>query len=112
VDQPLADGGNAIFLVEEPADVATLEVNYPSLAYVTQTTLSVDDTQAVIDALRALPGHRGPAERRHLLRHAEPPGRGQGAGAARDVVLVVGSPTVPTPTACASWPSATGSRPT
>jgi 4-hydroxy-3-methylbut-2-enyl diphosphate reductase len=45
--------GNAIFLVEDPADVASLEVNYPeSIAFVTQTTLSVDDTQAVIDALR------------------------------------------------------------
>ncbi|MBT8048878.1 MAG: 4-hydroxy-3-methylbut-2-enyl diphosphate reductase [Xanthomonadales bacterium] len=44
---------NAIFLVEEPADVAALEVNFPEkIAYVTQTTLSVDDTQAVIGALQ------------------------------------------------------------
>ena len=57
-----APRGNGIFLVEEPADVATLEVNYPeSMAYVTQTTLSVDDTQAVIDALRArFPAIEGP----------------------------------------------------
>ena len=54
--------GNAIFLVEEPADVDQLEVNYPeSIAYVTQTTLSVDDTQAVIDALRTkFPAIQGP----------------------------------------------------
>jgi 4-hydroxy-3-methylbut-2-enyl diphosphate reductase len=54
--------GNAIFLVEEPADVDRLEVNFPeSIAYVTQTTLSVDDTQAVIDALRAkFPAIQGP----------------------------------------------------
>jgi 4-hydroxy-3-methylbut-2-en-1-yl diphosphate reductase len=54
--------GNAIFLVEEPVDVDRLEVNYPeSIAYVTQTTLSVDDTQAVIDALRAkFPAIEGP----------------------------------------------------
>jgi 4-hydroxy-3-methylbut-2-en-1-yl diphosphate reductase len=54
--------GNAIFLVEDPADVESLEVNYPeSIAYVTQTTLSVDDTQAVIDALRAkFPAIEGP----------------------------------------------------
>jgi 4-hydroxy-3-methylbut-2-enyl diphosphate reductase len=46
--------GNAIFLVENPADVAALRVNYPeNIAYVTQTTLSVDDTQAVIESLRA-----------------------------------------------------------
>jgi len=46
--------GNDIFLVEDPADVAGLEVNYAdNIAYVTQTTLSVDDTQAVIAALKA-----------------------------------------------------------
>jgi 4-hydroxy-3-methylbut-2-enyl diphosphate reductase len=44
---------NAIFLVEEPGDVFALQVNFPEkIAYVTQTTLSVDDTQAVIDALQ------------------------------------------------------------
>jgi len=54
--------GNAIFLVEDPADVERLEVNYPdAIAFVTQTTLSVDDTQAVIDALRArFPAIEGP----------------------------------------------------
>ena len=45
--------GNQIHLVENPADVAALEVRNPdNIAYVTQTTLSVDDTHAVIDALR------------------------------------------------------------
>jgi len=45
--------GNAIYLVENPEDVEELQVNFPQdIAYVTQTTLSVDDTQAVIDALR------------------------------------------------------------
>jgi 4-hydroxy-3-methylbut-2-enyl diphosphate reductase len=44
---------NDIFLVEDPQDVAALEVNRPgNIAYVTQTTLSVDDTQAVIRKLR------------------------------------------------------------
>ncbi|WP_291988376.1 4-hydroxy-3-methylbut-2-enyl diphosphate reductase [Luteitalea sp.] len=44
---------SGIFLVETPADVAHLLVQDPeNLAYVTQTTLSVDDAQAVIDALR------------------------------------------------------------
>jgi 4-hydroxy-3-methylbut-2-enyl diphosphate reductase len=54
--------GNAIFLVENPEDVAYLQVNFPeNIAYVTQTTLSVDDTQAVIDALRArFPAIEGP----------------------------------------------------
>ena len=46
------DGG--IHLVETPADVAALQVSDPDqLAYVTQTTLSVDDAAAIVDALRA-----------------------------------------------------------
>jgi 4-hydroxy-3-methylbut-2-enyl diphosphate reductase len=45
--------GNRIYLVESPADVSSLDVTYADeLAYVTQTTLSVDDTQSVIAALR------------------------------------------------------------
>jgi 4-hydroxy-3-methylbut-2-enyl diphosphate reductase len=45
--------GNRIFLVENPEDVESLEVLFPDrIAYVTQTTLSVDDTQAVIRALQ------------------------------------------------------------
>ena len=44
---------NRIFLVESPEDVAALEVSFPQeLAFVTQTTLSVDDTQGVISALQ------------------------------------------------------------
>ncbi|MDT8321360.1 MAG: 4-hydroxy-3-methylbut-2-enyl diphosphate reductase [Xanthomonadales bacterium] len=44
---------NRIYLVEDPGDVAALEVLHPEkIAYVTQTTLSVDDTLAVIAALK------------------------------------------------------------
>jgi len=43
-----------IYLVESVADVAKLEVKDPSqLYYCSQTTLSIDDTSEVIDALRA-----------------------------------------------------------
>ncbi|MGX0902363.1 4-hydroxy-3-methylbut-2-enyl diphosphate reductase [Roseovarius sp. MBR-79] len=43
-----------VLLVETPADVATLAVRDPArLAFVTQTTLSVDDTAAVVAALTA-----------------------------------------------------------
>jgi 4-hydroxy-3-methylbut-2-enyl diphosphate reductase len=54
--------GNTIYLVENPQDVAALEVKYPQdIAFVTQTTLSVDDTQAVIDTLRErFPAIQGP----------------------------------------------------
>ncbi len=53
---------NRIYLVESPEDVDSLEVTYPNkLAYVTQTTLSVDDTQGVIAALqRKFPAISGP----------------------------------------------------
>ncbi len=49
-------------LVETLADVATLQVRDPlRLAYVTQTTLSVDDAQSIVAALRArFPGILGP----------------------------------------------------
>ena len=46
--------GGRILLVESVADVARLDVRDPSrLAFVTQTTLSVDDTAAITAALRA-----------------------------------------------------------
>ncbi|KPV97256.1 4-hydroxy-3-methylbut-2-enyl diphosphate reductase [Pseudoalteromonas sp. P1-9] len=54
------DGG--IYLVETPEDVATLSVkDADNLFYCSQTTLSVDDTADVIDALRAkFPNIHGP----------------------------------------------------
>ena len=54
--------GGAIYLVEDEAQVAELEVRDPTtLAFVTQTTLSVDDTAKVIDALRKkFPQIQGP----------------------------------------------------
>ena len=43
-----------VLLVETPDDVATVQVRDPErLAYVTQTTLSIDDTAAVVTALKA-----------------------------------------------------------
>ena len=56
----LPDG--EVLLVEEPEDVATLTVRDPEqLAYVTQTTLSVDDTAAVTQALQQrFPAIKGP----------------------------------------------------
>ena len=45
--------GGAMYLVESVKDVGKLQVKNPEfLAFVTQTTLSVDDTSEVIDALR------------------------------------------------------------
>jgi len=54
--------GGRIILVESPSDVATLTINNPDeLAFVSQTTLSVDDTQEIIEALRQrFPGISAP----------------------------------------------------
>ncbi|MEX0605222.1 MAG: 4-hydroxy-3-methylbut-2-enyl diphosphate reductase [Marinobacter sp.] len=54
--------GGDIYLVEDEKDVEALVVKDPSrLSYVTQTTLSMDDTAKVIDALRArFPKIQGP----------------------------------------------------
>ncbi|KEJ95107.1 4-hydroxy-3-methylbut-2-enyl diphosphate reductase [Pseudosulfitobacter pseudonitzschiae] len=51
-----------VLLVETPDDVAQVEVRDPTqLAYVTQTTLSVDDTADIVAALKArFPGIVGP----------------------------------------------------
>ncbi|MDO4637337.1 MAG: 4-hydroxy-3-methylbut-2-enyl diphosphate reductase [Lautropia sp.] len=53
VQGTMGQADDGIYLVETEADVATLQVpDGATLAYVTQTTLSVDDCRAVIDALR------------------------------------------------------------
>jgi len=51
-----------VYLVENEADVAKLSVDTPEkLAYVTQTTLSVDDTKTIINALKTkFPNIHGP----------------------------------------------------
>jgi 4-hydroxy-3-methylbut-2-enyl diphosphate reductase len=52
----------AVLLVETPADVATLAPTDPNrLAYITQTTLSVDDTAAIVAILtQRFPGMTAP----------------------------------------------------
>jgi 4-hydroxy-3-methylbut-2-en-1-yl diphosphate reductase len=54
--------GGSMYLVESPADIAELRIRDPArLAYVSQTTLSMDDTAEVIDTLRArFPEIEGP----------------------------------------------------
>ncbi|MFT5139418.1 MAG: 4-hydroxy-3-methylbut-2-enyl diphosphate reductase [Lysobacterales bacterium] len=54
--------GNKIYLVESLEDVGFLQIGFPGhVAFVTQTTLSVDDTQQIITALQErFPGIVGP----------------------------------------------------
>jgi 4-hydroxy-3-methylbut-2-enyl diphosphate reductase len=88
------DGEAGIHLVETAADVATLEVKDPQrLGFVTQTTLSVDDTRAVIEALKQrFPAIVGP--RKNDICYATQNRQDAVKNLARhsDVILVVGSP--------------------
>lgn len=62
VDGTMGQIPGPVHLVQTVADVATLEPGTPNmLAYITQTTLSVDDTRGIIHALEArFPGIVGP----------------------------------------------------
>ena len=64
VEGTMGEAPAAIVLVESAEDVARLEVPDPDrVAYVTQTTLSVDETAAIVAALRAkFPHLHGPAK--------------------------------------------------
>lgn len=89
-----ASNGGAIYLVEDEADVDALIVHDPeNLAYVTQTTLSMDDTAKVIEALRnKFPKIQGP--RRDDICYATTNRQDAVRQLALecDLVLVVGSP--------------------
>lgn len=51
-----------IFLVENNDDIKKLEISSPEVAYVTQTTLSVDETRELINSLKEkFPGIIGPS---------------------------------------------------
>ena len=86
--------GGAIYLVEDEDDVAQLQVNDPDhLAFVTQTTLSMDDTSRVIDALRArFPNIGGPRKDDICYATQNRQDAVKQLAGECDVVLVVGSP--------------------
>ena len=87
-------GSGRIYLVEDLEDVAWLDPGQPAnLAYTTQTTLSVDDTRDIIDALRArFPAIQGP--KNDDICYATQNRQDAVRELARqcDLVLVVGSP--------------------
>ncbi|MFW2456918.1 4-hydroxy-3-methylbut-2-enyl diphosphate reductase [Methyloversatilis discipulorum] len=94
VEGTMGQSEGGMYLVETVADVQSLRVTDPDkLAYVTQTTLSVDDAQIIVDALRArFPTIVGPKRddicyatqnRQDAVKFMAP---------RSDLVLVVGSP--------------------
>lgn len=86
--------GGEIYLVEDERDVAALEVRNPNkLAFVTQTTLSLDDTARVIEALRAkFPNIQGPRKDDICYATQNRQDAVRDLASQCDVVLVVGSP--------------------
>ncbi|MDG9853668.1 4-hydroxy-3-methylbut-2-enyl diphosphate reductase [Pseudomonas nitroreducens] len=89
-----ASNGGAIYLVEDEEDVAALEVRNPeALHFVTQTTLSMDDTSKVIDALRAkFPHIQGPRKNDICYATQNRQDAVKELADQCDLVLVVGSP--------------------
>ena len=84
-----------MYLVETPEDVARLQVADPDkLAYVTQTTLSVDDAARVVDALRVrFPTITGPKRDDICYATQNRQDAVKVLAPQCDVVIVVGSPT-------------------
>jgi len=86
--------GGRIYLVESEEDVANLEVRNPTrLAYVTQTTLSMDDTSRIIDALAVrFPLIRGPRKKDICYATQNRQDAVKQLALENTLVLVVGSP--------------------
>lgn len=95
VEGTLGQSQGGMYLVETPEDVATLKVAAPDkLAYVTQTTLSVDDAARVVDALRArFPAIVGPKKDDICYATQNRQDAVKALAPQCDVVIVVGSPT-------------------
>jgi len=83
----------AVLLVSTPEDVEVLRVaDEKRLAFVTQTTLSVDDTADVIDALRArFPNIQGPKREDICYATSNRQAAVKALSEACDLVLVIGS---------------------
>ena len=86
--------GGKMYLVEDEEQVANLAVRDPdNLAFVTQTTLSVDDTAKVIEALRArFPNIQGPRKDDICYATQNRQDAVRTLAEKSNVVLVVGSP--------------------
>ncbi len=95
VEGTMGEAPDAMILVQTIEDVAKLEVRDTSrLAFLTQTTLSVDETGAIVAALQErFPAVRGPAREDICYATTNRQAAVRELAEACDLVLVVGSPT-------------------
>jgi 4-hydroxy-3-methylbut-2-enyl diphosphate reductase len=93
VEGTMGQATGGMHLVETVADVACLDVKEPdNLAFVTQTTLSVDDASAIIEALRVrFPGIVGPRKDDICYATQNRQDAVKELAAQCDIVIVVGS---------------------
>jgi 4-hydroxy-3-methylbut-2-enyl diphosphate reductase len=94
VEGTMGQAKGGMYLVETPADVARLEVSDPAnLAFVTQTTLSVDDASQIIAALKQrFPNIVGPKKDDICYATQNRQDAVKTLAQQCDVVIVVGSP--------------------
>jgi 4-hydroxy-3-methylbut-2-enyl diphosphate reductase len=89
----MGQADNGIYLVESVEDVARLRVSdETNLSYVTQTTLSMDDTARIVNALRArFPNIKGPKKDDICYATQNRQDAVKALARSVDVMLVVGS---------------------
>ena len=95
VDGTLGHAPDRIHLIETVADVAKVNLKNPSrVAVVTQTTLSVDDTRDIVEAIRErFPAVRAPSKDDICYATQNRQTAVKALAEASDVVFVIGSPT-------------------
>ncbi|MDX9706367.1 MAG: 4-hydroxy-3-methylbut-2-enyl diphosphate reductase [Azospira sp.] len=94
VEGTMGQGADDMLLVEHREDVATLDVDPgEALAYVTQTTLSIDDARGIVDSLRQrFPHIVGPKKDDICYATQSRQDAVRRLAAETDLILVVGSP--------------------